>query len=64
MSEKDSQNSLDTTQPVPEAVKRLSEEEKKALELGGLLEHEQGQKREDLEKQVKELSEGSASGSV
>ena len=57
MSEKDSQSSIDTAQPTPDAAKRLTEEEKKALELGGLLEHEHGQKREDLEKQVKELTD-------
>ena len=55
MSEKDSKNALDSAHPTPEAARRLTEKEKKAVELGGLSEHEQGQKREDLEKQVKEL---------
>jgi len=57
MSEKDTKNSLDSAHPAPEAAKRLTEKEKKAVELGGLIEHEHGQKREDLEKQVKELTD-------
>jgi len=57
MSEKDAKNSIDSAHPAPKAAKQLTENEKKAVELGGLIEHEHGQKREDLEKQVKELTD-------
>ena len=57
MSEKDAKNSIDSAHPTPEAAKQLTEKEKKAVELGGLIEHEQGRKREDLEQQVKELTD-------
>ena len=57
MNEGDTKNTLDTSLPVPEAAKNLSEEEKKALQLGGDMEHAHGRHREDLEKEITELGD-------
>ena len=55
MNEEDSQNTLDTHEPKAEALNRLSETEKKEIEVGGLMEHAHGGDREDLHDQVRRL---------
>jgi PHD/YefM family antitoxin component YafN of YafNO toxin-antitoxin module len=39
---------VDTSVPQPEAVNRLNEDEKRALELQGEVEHAQGARREEI----------------
>ena len=56
MSDKDSKNTVDTAQPHADAADRLSEDEKKALELGGLIEHEQGKKQTAMHDGAVELA--------
>ena len=55
MNEKDTKNALDTAVPKPEASSRLNEAEKKAVELGGRIEHAQGDEKEKLHDQAREL---------
>ncbi len=49
---KKTKNTLDSSAPHQSAFDKLSEADKKKMELGGMMEHEHGQKREDLEKQI------------
>lgn len=44
----DAKNTIDSAHPHPEAADRLSEEEKKALELSGLAEHADGPEKTEL----------------
>jgi len=53
----DSKSRIDTSVPKPADAKRLSESEKRALELSDEIEHEHGTKREQAEKQAKRLGE-------
>ena len=55
MKENDTKNSLDTAVPTPEASSRLTEAEKKAMEAGGQIEHEQGTEKEKLHDEAKAL---------
>jgi hypothetical protein len=54
---KDAKNSVDSAHPHPEGAERLSEREKKAMELGGLMEHVDGPAREELHDQARKLGE-------
>jgi len=47
-----SKSTLDNSVPKTRQVDRLREGEKKSLELGELAEHEQGAKREELQRQA------------
>ncbi len=51
---KHSKNTLDSATPKP-AAGHLSESDKKKLELGDLMEHEQGRRRESLQKDIHDL---------
>ena len=44
----DAHSRVDASVPKPEAVARLSEDEKRALELQGEVEHAQGERREEI----------------
>jgi hypothetical protein len=55
MEEKNARNTLDTAVPRPADADRLSENEKKELELAALMEHEQGERKESLHDQTQEL---------
>jgi hypothetical protein len=56
MNPEESKNTIDTS--VPKApVEHLSEEQKKALELSGQIEHAHGKEREDMEKAAQKLGE-------
>jgi len=52
MSTEHSKSTLDNSVPKPRQADRLREGEKKSLELGELAEHEQGGKREELQRQA------------
>ena len=49
---------VNSSVPNPEAVKRLSENEKRSLEIEGEIEHTDGQQREDLAEQAEEIVTG------
>lgn len=49
-----SKQKADAAIPKSEAMRRLSENQKKALELGNRAEHETGMRRELLQKQARE----------
>ena len=53
----DSKSMLNAAVPKSDAARRLSEDEKKALELAGRAEHEMGRKREILEAQARRKAE-------
>ena len=53
MSTEQSKSALDNSVPKARQADRLSEGEKKSLELGELAEHEQGAKREELQRQAR-----------
>jgi hypothetical protein len=53
----DSKNTLDAAVPKSRAAHKLSEEEKKALELAERAEHETGRKREFLQKEARRKAE-------
>ncbi|MDQ3624372.1 MAG: hypothetical protein M3463_18080 [Verrucomicrobiota bacterium] len=55
MKPQDAKNSVDSAVPKAASVPNLSEEEKKALELGELAEHSDGEKRERLQEKAEEL---------
>lgn len=57
MPTKTATNTLDSAVPKPEAAKRLSDHEKKALEQSELAEHEHGQKREQLQQSAQRTAE-------
>ena len=54
---KETKNTLDTHAPDRPEMQQLSEEEKKQIELGGLIEHEHGERREQLEEEVEKTEE-------
>lgn len=62
MNDKEVKNTIDSAQPHPEAADRLSEAEKKAVELGGLIEHEQGERQTELHDEARELSDAGEQG--
>ena len=53
----DSKSTLDTAVPKSDAVRQLSEKEKKALELAERAEHETGRKREVLQAEARRKAE-------
>lgn len=57
MNDPETQNTLDSAVPKPEAAERLSEAEKKSMELGAQIEHAQGPELEELQDQVTKLDE-------
>ena len=52
-----SKSTLDAAVPRSDAASRLSEDEKKALELAGRAEHETGRKREILQAEARRKAE-------
>lgn len=58
MPAKDSRNIVDSAVPKSAQTKRLSEGEKKALELSEQAEHEHGPEREELQQQAKKAAQG------
>jgi len=52
-----SKNAVDSAKPEADGRTPLSENDKKKLELGGMMEHEQGQPREKLEEEVEKLDQ-------
>ena len=48
-------NTLDTHAPDRQETQQLSETEKKQIELGGQIEHEQGEKREATAEKAEQL---------
>jgi hypothetical protein len=57
MPKEQSKNTLDSAVPKSGQMDRLREEEKKSLELGELAEHEQGTRREELQRQAQQSAE-------
>ena len=57
MSKEHSKNTLDSAVPKSGHADRLSEGEKKSLELGELAEHEQGKRKEELQSQARRSAE-------
>jgi hypothetical protein len=55
MEEKNAKNTLDSAIQRPAEADRLSENEKKELELAALMEHEQGERKESLHDQTQQL---------
>lgn len=55
MNENPAKNRLDTAVPKSDAVERLTEPDKQALELNELIEHTDGPRREQLIDEVQEL---------
>ena len=53
----DSKNTVEVTVPASKAARKLSEEQKKALELADRAEHAIGRKREALQKQARRKAE-------
>jgi hypothetical protein len=53
--EKDAHSRVNEAVPSPEAAADLSEDQKRALELGGQIEHSQGMQRERVAEQAEEL---------
>jgi hypothetical protein len=53
----DSKNSVGSAMPTSKAVRNLSEEQKKALELADRAEHAIGRKREALQKEARRKAE-------
>jgi hypothetical protein len=53
----DAKNTVEAAVPQAETVRRLDEDQKKALELAGRAEHETGQKREKLQKEARRRAE-------
>jgi hypothetical protein len=51
----DVKSRVDTSVPKPEALARLSEAEKRSLEIDGEIEHTDGTQREDMAEQAEEL---------
>jgi hypothetical protein len=51
----DTKNIVDSAHPASPEVKRLSEAEKKAMELGGRMEHADGEAREELHDEAEKL---------
>ena len=51
----DTKNIVDSAHPHPAEGKRLSEAEKKAMELGGRMEHADGKAREKLHDEAEKL---------
>ena len=56
---KDVKNTVDSAHPHPhpDAADRLNEPEKKAMELGGMIEHVDGEARKELHDQARALDE-------
>jgi hypothetical protein len=52
-----SKSTLNAAAPKSDAARRLSEDEKKALELAGRAEHETGRKREILQAEARRKAE-------
>jgi hypothetical protein len=52
-----SKSTLNAAVPKSDAARHLSEDEKKALELGGRAEHETGRKREILQAEARRKAE-------
>ena len=48
MKEKNVKNTVESAHPYPAGVERLSEKEKKQMEISGRLEHSRGSRGEDL----------------
>jgi len=57
MKAKDAKNIVDSAHPRPAQVDRLSEKEKKAMELAGTIEHTDGAERSELQRKAQELDE-------
>ena len=51
----DLKSRVNTSVPKPEGLNRLSEDEKRSLEIEGEIEHTDGTQREDLAEQAEEI---------
>jgi hypothetical protein len=54
----DVKSRVDTAIPKPEALDRLSEDEKRSLEIDGEVEHAHGMQREKLAEQAEDIVDG------
>ena len=54
----DLKSRVNTSVPKPEGLNRLSEDEKRSLEIEGEIEHTDGTQREDLAEQAEEIVTG------